>query len=90
MKAYRPQAPRAAFALCAAALSAVTMLLTVYAPARWDSGFEPTVTLADTHAPPQPIEVAILPARIEVVGIREPNIAWALAAPADPNCKPAT
>ena len=54
------------------------------APAVFDSGFAPEMTLADRSR--APIEVAITPARIEVVGAREPNVAWAL--PQSEPCRP--
>jgi len=87
MNDYRPDVPRAAFALGAAALTAITLGVLVAAPAVFDAGFEPATTLA--VAAPQPVEVAILPARIDVIAVREPNVAWAMPQEsAKPNCKP--
>jgi hypothetical protein len=37
-------------------------------------------------ASPAPIEVSITPARIEVQGVREPNVAWAM--PQSEPCRP--
>ena len=83
MNAYNPGTPRAAFALGAVGLTALTLAALVVAPAVFDSGFAQETTLAGTRAP---IEVSISPARIEVVGAREPNVAWAL--PQSEPCKP--
>jgi len=86
MNDYRPDVPRAAFALGAAALTAITLGVLVAAPAVFDAGFEPAATLA---AAPQAVEVAILPTRIDVIAVREPNVAWAMPQEsAKPNCKP--
>lgn len=85
MNKYRPEVPRAAFAACALALTAVTLGAFVVAPATLDSGFDGASFAARRAAAPQ--EVAISPARIEVIGVREPDVAWAL--PDDgKNCKP--
>lgn len=84
MNDYRPDTPRAAFALGAVGLMALTLGAFVVAPAVFDSGFEPDMTLATRSS--APIEVAITPARLEVVGVKEPNVAWAL--PQSEPCKP--
>lgn len=85
MNDYKPEVPRTAFAFFAVALSAITMAAFVAAPALYDGGDAQT-TLA-SKAPQAPVEVAISPARIDVVGVREPNVAWALHDPTAP-CKP--
>lgn len=98
MNEYRPDTPRAAFALGAVGLMALTLGAFVVVPAVFDSGFAPEMTLA--KAPAAPVEVAIVPGAIEVVGIREPaarvtleglqpvasSVAWAL--PNSEPCKP--
>ncbi|MFO1312210.1 MAG: hypothetical protein U1F41_09125 [Burkholderiales bacterium] len=100
MNNYRPDAPRAWFAVGAVGLMALTMSAFVVAPAVFDAGFEPEMTLA--KSPAAPIEVAILPGSIEVVGLRQPgaarvsldatapaavpSVAWAL--PHSEPCKP--
>ena len=77
MNDYRPDTPRAAFAFGAVGLTALTLGAFVVAPAVLDSGFAPGHDAG--RAPSRaPIEVAITPARIEVIGAREPNVAWAL------------
>lgn len=105
MNTYETEAPRAAFAAAAVALSAITLGILVIMPAQFDSGFEPFYVLAS--APPSartalPQKIAIVPARIDVVRVREsnvarafgdpdqPNVVWALGDPLQPNCKPAT
>ena len=95
----RPDTPRALFAVGAVGLMALTMGALVVVPAVFDSGFEPEMTLA--KAPVAPVEVAIMPGTVEVVGVREPgvtrvsfdagqpagsSIAWAL--PQSEPCKP--
>ncbi|MFO1306179.1 MAG: hypothetical protein U1F54_20835 [Burkholderiales bacterium] len=100
MNDYRPDTPRAWFALGAVGLMALTMSAFVVAPAVFDAGFEPEMTLAKSQA--APVEVAIMPGTIEVVGLREPgaarvsfdatapvagsSVAWAL--PRSEPCKP--
>jgi hypothetical protein len=75
MNAYQNSTPRTLIAFAAAALAAATLGLTVLAPAAFDAAS------ADMHAdsarrtPATPIEVAIVPGRIEVIGIREPEVA---------------
>jgi hypothetical protein len=99
MNDYRPDTPRAWLALAAVGLTAMTLGAFVVVPAVFDSGFEPEMTLA--RSPAAPIEVAITPGTIEVVGLREPgvarvsldtglpagsSVAWAL--PRSEPCKP--
>ena len=69
MNAYTTDTPRAAFALVAIGLAALMLGTFVAAPAVFDSGFVPE-TYAASRAP---VEVAITPSRIEVVGSREPD-----------------
>lgn len=89
MNTYTPETPRTIFALLAAALAAVTIGVFVVLPATRDAGFEPAFALAAASAgAPAPIEVAISPARIDVIALRLPNVAWALGDKAKPNCKP--
>ena len=82
MNAYTTDTPRAAFAMVAVGLAALTLGTFVVGPAVFDAGFAPD-TYAATRAP---VEVAIMPSRIEVVGSRDPNVAWAL--PHSEPCKP--
>ena len=71
---YRPETPRAAFAFGAVGLMALALGAFVVAPAVLDSCFAPEMTLASSKAG-TPIEVEITPARVEVIGAREPNVA---------------
>ena len=84
MNDYTTDTPRAAFAFAAVGLAALTLGAFVIAPAVLDAGFGPHATI--TAASAAPIEVSITPARIEVVGARDPNVAWAL--PHSEPCKP--
>lgn len=89
MNTYEPETPRVALAMVAAALSAITLGVFVVMPARLDSGFDRDDTLAAAQAAPAAaIEVSIVPARIDVHGAREPNVAWAVDGKSQPNCKP--
>ena len=88
MNSYEPSTPRAALGLAAVAMAALTFGAMVLGPAKLDSGGADAVTLASAKAETKPpIEVAISPARIDVIGAREPNVAWALSDAARP-CKP--
>jgi hypothetical protein len=84
MNDYTPDTPRIAFAFGAVGLMALTLGALVVAPAALDARNTPDPMLLAKSKPP--IEVAITPARIEVVGRREPNVAWAL--PQSEPCKP--
>jgi hypothetical protein len=82
MNAYAPQSPRFAIALAAFALSALTIGTMVVAPAQLDEGFAPSDTvLAARPGAAGPVEVAIVPARIEVVAVRESIEVVAMRAP---------
>ncbi len=84
MSRYQPDLPRAAFVCVAAALTTITLAAFAVAPAVLDAGYDPATTLAGKPA----TEVAIDPARIEVVGVRAPDVAWALPDGDKRNCKP--
>jgi hypothetical protein len=85
MNDYRPETPRAAFACGAVGLMALTLGVLVVAPAVFNTGFAHDMTLAATKAG-APIEVEITPARIDVLGTRQPNVAWAM--PQSEPCRP--
>ncbi len=79
MKPYAPRLPRAAFGVAAAAMTALTFGLLVVVPAHVSSGAANADVLATQRADsPTPIEVAIDPARIEVVGQRDQRKAFGL------------
>jgi hypothetical protein len=89
MNTYEPETPRAALAMVAAALSTITLGVFVVVPAPLDYRFERHHALAAAQAAPAAaVEVSIVPARIDVYGAREPNVAWAVDNKAQPNCKP--
>lgn len=76
MNSYEPNRPRTAIALAAAALTAITIGILVVAPAKFDSSHQEARVLAAAKArSAAPIEVAISPARIDVVGERQPELA---------------
>jgi len=75
MNSYKSSTPRTAIGFIAIALTAMTIGLLVVAPAKFGSGGPDALTLART-APPAPTEVAINPGTIEVIGVREPVVAW--------------
>jgi hypothetical protein len=84
MNAYTTDTPRGAFAVFAVGLAALTLGTLVVGPAVFDA-----MSATDTPyaaASPAPIEVSITPARIEVQGVREPNVAWAM--PQSEPCRP--
>ncbi len=78
MKRYEPRTPRAALAIGAVAMTALTLGMMVAAPALLDSGaMERTVLAAPASVSPAPAEVTIIPSRIDVGGVREPAVATA-------------
>ncbi len=74
MNRYPNSTPRALVAIAAAALTAATLGLAVIVPATLDSAAPDGRALAAARAPAV-IEVAIHPARIDVIGVREPEVA---------------
>ena len=71
MKSYEFTTPRAAFGIAAVAMTALTFGLSVGAPLKASTaahGAAPVV--AQSAATPMPTEVAIVPARIDVVAAR--------------------
>jgi len=79
MNRYQPTTPRLAFALVALALTAATIGLAGVAPAAFDSGYRQDVRVLARNAGAAPIEVAIevaiVPAKIEVIAVRGKNVA---------------
>jgi outer membrane murein-binding lipoprotein Lpp len=74
MNPYQTSTPRAPLVIAAIALTALTLGASVIAPAKMDSGSTDVRTLAAPKSvTPTPTEVAINPARIEVVAAREPG-----------------
>jgi hypothetical protein len=87
MNTYTVETPRTTIALCAIALTAATIGVLVVAPSMLPGGYDTAATLA-SRTPPASVEVAISPARIDVIAIRAPNVAWAIEDKGKPNCKP--
>ena len=76
MNRFDPSTPRATFGIAAIAMTALTVGLLVVVPTKMDSGDVDTIPLATANAlPPSATEVTISPARIDVVGVREANVA---------------
>jgi hypothetical protein len=74
MNPYQISAPRAALVIAAIALTALTIGVSVVAPVKMDPGSAEVPTLAaQKTVTPTPIEAVIDPARIEVIGVREPG-----------------
>ncbi len=83
MNDYRPSTPRAALGIAAVAMTAATFVLFVFAPAMMESGSEsPDPQMAKAASSPVK-EAAIVPARIEVWGIRQTSEASAAATSVD-------
>ena len=76
MNRYPSSAPRAAFGITAIALTALTIGLALVVPAKMSPGY-PTVgtVLAAQAVAPAATEVAIIPGRITVIGVRESTVA---------------
>ena len=76
MNRYETSIPRAALGLAAAALAAMTMGLSVIAPAKMGSGDQEARSLAAARAvPPASAEATVGLTRIDVIAIREPSLA---------------
>ena len=71
MNAYTTDTPRAAFAVVAVGLAALTLGTLVVGPAVFDATSATDTTYAAGWR--APIEVGITPARIDVQGVREPD-----------------
>jgi hypothetical protein len=76
MNSYKSSTPRTAIGFVAVALTAMTIGLLVVMPAKFGTGSSEATTLATTKVvPAAPTEVAITPATIDVVGVRETSVA---------------
>jgi len=73
MNPYQISTPRAALVIAAIALTALTLGVSVVAPAKMDSGSAEVRTAAQKTVTATPIQAVIDPARIEVIGVREPG-----------------
>ena len=70
MKRYAPQSPRAAFGVAAVAMTTLTIALLVGLPAQFGQAPQDLSTVIAATSAPSAAEVAISPARIEVIGVR--------------------
>ena len=75
MNRYETSMPRMSFGLAAIALTAVTFALTVVLPTSLSAGRSDSASLAAAK-PAAPIEVSIIPGRIDVSGDCEENMAY--------------
>jgi hypothetical protein len=76
MNRYQPKAPRAAFGIAAVAMTVLTLGLAVVVPAKLaPEGQSAATLLAARSKAPAATEVRIVPARIEVLGVRESTVA---------------
>jgi len=77
MNRYQAPMPRAAFVLAAVAMTALTFGMSVVVPSKLGSeaGARLPVAAAEATVRP-PVEVAISPARIEVIAVREQTTAF--------------
>jgi len=82
MKRYAPFKFRPGFALAAAALTIATLSLTVVIPAVMAPEPGAMTTVAQHEAASGAIEVTIIPARIDVIGMRSESVA---ARPVNPS-----
>lgn len=85
MTSYMPETHPTAAAIGAVALSLLTLVGMVALPAAHDGGNAGALVIARDVSP---VEVTISPARIDVIAIRAPNVAWAMPDDGKPNCKP--
>ena len=75
MNRFDPSTPRTACSIAAIGMTALTIGLLVVAPAKIDSGTLAVISVATAKAVSQgATEVAITPAQIDVVAVREPNV----------------
>lgn len=86
MNRYQPPTPRAAFGLAAAVLTAMTIGLAVVLPAHVDTADRSRPDLAAGAGRPLVDAVSIIPVRIDVLGVREPELASAPVDRADARC----
>lgn len=83
MNHYQTSTPRAAIGLAAVAMTALTIGVAAVLPSKVPSGGRNPATPAVANAAtPAPIEVAITPARIDVIAERSPSVANGTVRPA--------
>ncbi|MGI8895157.1 MAG: hypothetical protein ACR2HE_05825 [Casimicrobiaceae bacterium] len=76
MNRFDPSTPRTACSIAAIAMTALTIGLLVVIPTKMHSGNLEVMSLVTAKSlTPLATEVAISPARIDVVAVRDPNVA---------------
>jgi hypothetical protein len=76
MNRYQPSTPRVALGIAALALTSLTMALALIVPASMSPLAPEMGAVRTARAPaPRPTEVVIIPARIDVIGVRKSKIA---------------
>jgi len=71
MKRYASQSPRAAFGVAAVAMTTLTIALLVGLPAQFGKAPQDLSAVIAAASAPSATEVAISPARIDVIGVRD-------------------
>ena len=75
MNHYQISSPRKVFAIAAVAMTAITIGVSVVVPTQIQSGArDPRTQTAFKATTPAPAEVVAGPLRIEVVGVRDPEL----------------
>ena len=75
MNQYQISSPRKIFALAAMAMTAITIGFSVVVPTQIQSGAQNARTLTASKAvTPGPAEVVAAPLRVEVIGVRDPEL----------------
>jgi hypothetical protein len=75
MNPYRTSSPRKIFAVAAVAMTAITIGFLVVVPTQIQSGARDARTLLASKAmTPAPTEVVAGPLRVEVIGVRDPEL----------------
>jgi hypothetical protein len=75
MNRYQPPNHRPLFAIAAVAMTAVTLVVSVVVPSSLAPAHQDAVAVAVAKPAASATEVAISPARIEVIVLRETNLA---------------
>jgi hypothetical protein len=75
MNRYQISSPRKLFAMGALIMTAITIVVSLVVPTQMQSGArDPRTLAASKTTTPAPVEVAASPLRVEVVGIRDPEL----------------
>jgi hypothetical protein len=75
MNQYQISSPRKIFAIAAVAMTAITIGFSVVVPSQIQSGARDARTLTASKAmTPAPVEGVAAPLRVEVIGVRDPEL----------------